>query len=545
MSRRLALALALVLPLIGVAVLYWDVILKLVHHWSVDENYSHGFLIVPVALYLAWERRDRLASLALQPSWVGLVVVLSSVAVLAAGTLGAELFLTRVSLLGVLAGLVLLLAGWRALRVVAFPLAFLLLMIPIPAIVFNQIAFPLQLLASRFGELTLAAAGIPVLREGNVITLSNTTLEVAEACSGIRSLVSLLTLAIVYGYFVETRVWARVALALASVPVAIVANGVRVAGTGIAAHFIGPDAAQGFFHTFSGWLVFIVAFVLLFAAQRVIARLGPRAQRTAPAAQTVAAGVQVGEPSAPQARAASAAPEGSVAATGRVALSGTGLALRACLVGVCLFAGAVALAQASRSEPTLPRQSFATFPMQLGGWQGQSADRFDQRVLTVLGVDEYLNRLYSAPGEHTVGLYIGFYQSQRQGDTMHSPLNCLPGAGWEPVARGELPLTVKTSIEPGAPNRTISVNRIVIEKGLDRQLVLYWYQSHGRVVANEYWGKVYTVLDAIRLNRTDAAMVRVICPLGDREPAAERAAEQAALGFVQEMFPQLSRYLPD
>jgi exosortase len=145
-------------------------------------------------------------------------------------------------------------------------------MIPIPAIIFNQIAFPLQLLASRSGEFALGALQIPVLREGNVIMLANTTLEVAEACSGIRSLVSLLTLAIIFGCFAERRRWARFALAAASVPVAILSNGLRVAGTGVAAHYFGAAAAQGFFHTFSGWLLFIVAFGLLFLVQRALAR---------------------------------------------------------------------------------------------------------------------------------------------------------------------------------------------------------------------------------------------------------------------------------
>ena len=250
---------------------YHSVLASLVHDWATDGNYSHGFLIAPMAAYLVWERRDRLAAAALRPSWLGLLVVVSSVAVLAAGTLGAELFLTRISMLGVLAGTALFIGGWRVLWVLAFPLGVLLLAIPIPAIIFNQIAFPLQLLASRFGEFALVVAGVPVLREGNVITLSNTTLEVAEACSGIRSLISLLTLAIAYGYVMDRRPWARVALALASIPVAIAANGIRVAGTGIAAHYIGPGAAEGFFHEFSGWLVFVVAFLLLFAVQRGIA----------------------------------------------------------------------------------------------------------------------------------------------------------------------------------------------------------------------------------------------------------------------------------
>jgi exosortase len=251
------------------------VLSKLVTGWSTDDNYSHGFLIVPIALYLAWERRERFWSTPTRPSAFGLVVVLGSILVLWAGLLGSELFLTRISVLGTLAGSVLFLGGWARLRVLAFPLAFLVLMIPIPAIIFNQIAFPLQLLASRVGESTLSAVDIPVLREGNVLILANTSLEVAEACSGIRSLVSLLTLGIVFGYLADERLWVRIAIAASTIPVAIVANGARVAGTGIAAARYGPAAAEGFFHEFSGWVVFIVAFLLMLGLQRVIALLVP------------------------------------------------------------------------------------------------------------------------------------------------------------------------------------------------------------------------------------------------------------------------------
>jgi exosortase len=186
-----------------------------------------------------------------------------------------ELFLTRISIVGLVAGTVLFVLGWDHLKVAAFPILFLLLMIPLPAIIFNQIAFPLQLLASRFGEWALQLAHVPVLREGNVMALPNTQLEVAEACSGIRSLISLLTLGIVYGYFMHPSGWVRTTLALATIPVAILANGFRVAGTGIAAYYYGPEAAQGFFHTFSGWLVFLAAFAMLFVAHRLIAVFVP------------------------------------------------------------------------------------------------------------------------------------------------------------------------------------------------------------------------------------------------------------------------------
>jgi exosortase len=257
------------------AVLFFEVGRKLVSDWATDDNYSHGFLVVPVAGYLAWERRDVLARAVRRPSLFGLVVIIGSVLLLAAGTLGAELFLTRVAIVGVLTGVVLYAFGWTHLRLLAFPLAFLLLMIPLPAIIFNQIALPLQLLASQVGEAGLEAAGVPVLREGNLMLLANTTLEVAEACSGIRSLVSLLTLGIIYGYFMDSRPWVRWLLAIATVPIAVVTNGLRVAGTGITAHYYGPAAAEGFMHGFSGWLVFVAALALLFALREVLNMLLP------------------------------------------------------------------------------------------------------------------------------------------------------------------------------------------------------------------------------------------------------------------------------
>ena len=267
--------LALLAYIVTFAFLFNDVVIKLVNDWATDDNYSHGFLIVPISLYLAWERRDALMRAALAPSWFGLLVILGGVALLIAGTLGAELFVTRIGLLAVLSGSILFVLGWNHLRLLAFPLALLLLMIPIPAILFNQVAFPLQLLASRFASDVLSMVGIPVLREGNVIILANTTLEVAEACSGIRSLVSLITLGILLGYFTESRLWVRWLLALATIPTAIFANGLRVAGTGILAHYWGPEAAEGFFHSFSGWLVFAFAFGMVLLLQWIIRRAAP------------------------------------------------------------------------------------------------------------------------------------------------------------------------------------------------------------------------------------------------------------------------------
>jgi len=273
MTKRSILPSALVCAaIVGV---YFPVLSSLVRQWAGDENYSHGFIIIPFAVYFAWQKRQALAATPAQPSAAGLLFVGASLLVLLAGLLGAELFLTRISLIGVLAGSIWFLFGWKHVRLLAFPLLFLILMIPLPAMIFNQIAFPLQLFASRVGETVLSLAGVPVLREGNVLELASTKLEVAQACSGIRSLVSLLTLGVLLGKLTEPRLSTRVLLVLLTVPVAIAANAARVAGTGLAANWIGPEAAEGFLHTFSGWLVFVAAFGLLLLAQRLFSRALP------------------------------------------------------------------------------------------------------------------------------------------------------------------------------------------------------------------------------------------------------------------------------
>jgi exosortase len=260
---NLATAGALCATVLAFVLLYSRVFVDLVRNWIRDSNYSHGFFVLPVVAFLVWRRRAELAATERRPSLIGLPIILASLLVLLTGTAGIEFFLMRTSAIGVVTGAILVLAGWPWLRVLLFPLSFALLMIPLPAIVFYQIAFPLQLLATRFGVGVLELARIPVLREGNLIVLSHTTLEVVEACSGIRSLVSLFALAVLYGYFADPRTGPRLVIALSSVPIAIVANGLRVAGTGIAAHYFGSGAATGFFHEFSGSVVFIASFLLL------------------------------------------------------------------------------------------------------------------------------------------------------------------------------------------------------------------------------------------------------------------------------------------
>jgi len=272
---RLRYAAALTALVAVLAITYRDVLSGLVRQWAADDNYSHGFLVLPLAIYFGWQRRAALATAERRPSLLGLVVILAGAGLLVVGVAASELFLSRVSLLVVLAGCIVFLFGIPHLRTLAFPLGFLLLMIPLPAILFNQIAFPLQLFASGIGELALRGADVPVVRDGNVLELATLRLEVVEACSGIRSFVSLLTLALVMGQFGRLstrRIWV---LAAATVPVAVAANAARVAGTGLAAHAWGKAAAEGFLHAGSGTVVFLVAIAALLGLDRFLRALRP------------------------------------------------------------------------------------------------------------------------------------------------------------------------------------------------------------------------------------------------------------------------------
>ena len=253
-----------------VAVLYRGVLGELAFEWWDNPDYSHGLLLPFVIGFLIWNRREQLSAIAPAPHNLGLFVILGGLGLLFAGELGAEFFLTRVSLPVLVTGLILFFLGWGYLRLLAFPLGLFLLAIPLPAIIFYQITFPLQLLASRLGSYFLEVTQVPVLREGNLIILPNTTLEVVEACSGIRSLFTLTTLTILYGYFLERRVSLRLVLVALSVPLALFCNGLRIMGTGLLTQYISPEAAEGFFHTFSGWFLFSVALISLFAIHKLI-----------------------------------------------------------------------------------------------------------------------------------------------------------------------------------------------------------------------------------------------------------------------------------
>jgi exosortase D (VPLPA-CTERM-specific) len=499
----------LVLPLI--AWLYAPVLARLSLQWVNDPNVSHGIFVPLVALFVLWQDRKRLKAIPSAPSWAGIPLVVLSLLTLVLGILGADIFLPRVSLLILLAGLIILFRGWTFFRAVLFPWAFLILMIPPPTLIINQITFPLQLLAARLSTALLELVNVPVLREGNVIRLASMPLDVAEACSGIRSLLSLVTLSIIYGYLMETRMWARILLVCSAVPIAVAANGFRIFGTGLLVQYWDPDKAEGFFHEFSGWLIFVVALIMLFAVHRLISLIwksGPAAPRDLARVKQQPAGetrVKTGS-------------------------------LRFGIVAVPMLATAFVLQAHSRSEFFPPRAPLSSLPSQIDGWKATDIP-LDQQTLDILGPGEFLIRDYenASQPQPWINLFIAYFPTQKAGDTIHSPNHCLPGAGWVPTSRE----VIQLSRPDGS---SFPVNRYVVSKTGDRELVLYWFQAHGRSVASDYQAKYYLVCDSVRMNRSDGGLVRLMTPMLDGESPDAAQARMMKLG--SQFVPLLDNYIP-
>ena len=495
--------------------LYHSILYNLVAQWFQDPNFSHGIFVPFFSLYVLWHDRAKFRNLKTAPSWLGFPLILLALAMLVLGVLGVELFTSRVSFLILIAGLIILFRGWAWFRAVLFPWAFLILMIPLPTLILQKFTFPLQILASKLSTLMLQIVGVPVLREGNVIVLAAMPLEVAEACSGIRSLLSLVTLAIIYGYLMENRNWVRIVLACAAVPIAVFANSFRIFGTGLLVQYWDPDKAEGFFHTFQGWLIFVVSLLLLFAFHRFINLLWKKAPDS-----------EVRRPSARAAR-PQARPTTSAA---------THWSPRFLVAAVLMLATAIGLQAHSQTEVFPPRQPLSSIPAQIDGWTGTD-QTLDPQTLDILGPGEFLARDY----EDTVGnqpwidLFIAYFPTQKMGDTIHSPNHCLPGAGWVPTLRQ----VVQLKFPEGS---YFPVNRYVVSKAGERQIVLYWFQAHGRVVASEYAAKYYLISDSIRLHRSDGALIRLMSPMYPKE--SPDAAQARIMQLGNQILPLLDNYIP-
>jgi len=260
---------------------YYPILARLVHQWSYDDDFSHGFFVPPVALFIAWQRREEILKIPFKPAWWGLAVLVWAVVQAYVGWLSAELFLQRTAFIISLTGMLLVMGGTALVRILVFPLLLLFFMVPIPALIFNYITFPLQIFASQMAEFCLDLLGIPVFREGNILELASQKLSVAEACSGIRSLLTLTFLSLVYSYFFDNKVWMRWFLLFATIPIAILANSGRVTITGILSE-TNPELAEGFFHSLEGLVISGIAICMMIVVHKMVNWLRGARQLEAP-----------------------------------------------------------------------------------------------------------------------------------------------------------------------------------------------------------------------------------------------------------------------
>src|SRR3569623_1553034 len=499
-----------------VVLMYWDGLTYLVKQWIANEEYSHGFLIPLVAFYLLWQNRLALQRLDFRGSWLGVAVVLAGLALFLLGELSTLYILVQYSLLVVLAGLILAFGGLAGLRATWVPLVVLLLMIPLPNFLYQGLSAELQLFSSKLGVALIRAAGVSVFLDGIVIDLGAMKLQVAEACSGLRYLFPLLTVSFILAYVYRAPIWVRILVFVSALPITVLMNSFRSGIIGLLVDRWGPVMAEGFLHDFEGWVVFMLSLVVLLAEILLLARLSGDRR---PLIQMI--GLHGPAP------------------TPRDAPVRYRRAPMPCLAVAALLTitTIVPAALPARAEIVPARSAFAQFPSGLGGWQGRMK-RLEQIYIDALKFDDYLLGNYANRNGRTVNLYAAYYDSQRKGESVHSPRSCIPGGGWEIVDIVTWPVN---GVQVGG--KTLQVNRVLIQKGETRQLVYYWFQQRGRVITNEYLVKWYLFWDALTRNRSDGSLIRLTTMLA---PGEELAAGDGRLAdFADVAVPRLHSFIPD
>jgi len=517
-QHRLQL-LIIILLLVG---LYYQIVPDMVLAWIHDENYSHGFLVPIIAGYFLYTRWTKLKDATVMPCYKGLAVILLGLFLLLAGWLGTEFFTMRISLIVLLAGLVLCLLGTTVFRIVALPLSYLFFMVPLPYIVYDAVAFPLKLFVTKVSVAALKMMGVMVLREGNIIMFPATTLEVADACSGIRSLVSLLALATAFAFFQNSTPWKRFILICSAVPIAIITNAMRVIMTGLLAQHWGAKAAEGFFHEFSGLVMFAVALLMLVSLGALMGRLGQGSgSKTTSEREDVQSRKGVEGKSAETASNGAENPD----THSRIAV------FRFIIVYILLISTGLYLNMHENIQVPI-KKTFDQFPRTISEWNMKSEFTLPDDVQKVLRASDVLSRDYVTPEGKRVNIYIGFHGGGRESGEIHSPKQCLPGSGWFEVSNRKKCLDVAGS--------KINLVQAIYQKGESKELFIYWFQVREKTIDDEYSLKLAEIINSILFRRRDASFIRISVPFEDNESTALALGER----FVGDFYSSIREFLP-
>ncbi|MEM1381078.1 MAG: VPLPA-CTERM-specific exosortase XrtD [Pseudomonadota bacterium] len=485
--------------------------------WGEQQELSHSYFIPAITAWMLWERREAMQKSMGKPSLWAVPLLLFGVFMVFALKQLHVFLLEHVGIVITAFAVPLLFGGFSLLRICAIPLAYLVFMIPPPYWVITVTSWKFQTWSSVLGVEMIRLFDIPVLLQGNVIELSNITLQVVEACSGLRYLFPFVSLAAIAAYFYRGPLWQRVIVVLSAIPITIVMNSFRIAITGVLSENYGAGHTEGFLHFFEGWVVFILCIALLLGVLVAMARLSGK--------KNVLQGLGLPDvdpvlPSDPQ------DPRDPKDRNRLVKIVG----------GAAGFLAVSGFAVHSIEAPlNIPdRREFVELTLEFPGWN-ITEQPLDVQTERVLAADDYIVMDLVDPEGQRFNLYTAYLEQQRNGSSWHSPQQCLPGGGAF-LAEQDI---IKT---PDGDNPSYYYNRLVMKKGDNRYLVYYWYQQRGRRIADEFVMKGTLIYDVLTTRRSDGAMVRLMTPIGPEEKV--EAADERLRGFQRMVEERLDPYVP-
>lgn len=478
-----------------------------------EERYSHGFIIPFVVAYLIYEKWQYLKQAEFKPNWLGLVIVFFALLVFSIGKISALWTVVQYSLFFIIIGLLLSYMGWQALKIIIVPLLLLLLSIPLPYFIDVLMSGKFQLMSSWLGVEIVRLFDIPVFLEGNVIDLGIYKLQVIEACSGLNYLYPLMSIGLILAYMYNDKTWKKIVIFLSTIPITIFMNSLRIAVIALLVDNYGISMAEGALHDFEGWMIYMVCLGILLIEIKLLSKKN--------LSEVLLFQTSI---------------DGHIGLDTVANNSSKQMSWPLIFSSLLVVASVVLVSTLSHDNEIIPdRKSFESFPITLDNkWAGKR-DYFKNNEQAVLGATDYLLVDYQYNGKLT-NLYIGYHESQRSGTSPHSPRACIPGSGWEIASIEQVSVP-----EPGKAG--FFVNKLIIQKGEIKQLVYYWFQQRGRKIDNEFTMKWYLFRDALVLNRTDGAMVRLTTPVEQNENIAD--ADARLVAFAQQITPLLPNFIPD
>ena len=493
---------------------YWVPFQSVVNTWLHDEDYSYGFFIPFVSAYIVWQKRHELRACELASSWRVLPFLLAFVLLSLYGILGSSGNISMPSLPVLMMLLTAFVFGVGTAKCLILPFGFLFFMVPIPAILERTLGLFLKSVSTSVGGAIISLAGIPVHISGNIIDLGTSQLQVVDACSGLRYLFPLFALGIVYAYFFQRTTWKRIFCVIATLPIAVATNALRIGITGIIAERYDSSVAEGFFHGFSGWALFMVAFAFLFVMGRLL-RLFPPKSGSIARRDREQAGVAF-EP-----------------------VKGRGVARGALLVTLFLLAVVGTLSFSTKALPAIRiRGTITSFPLQFSGWQGR-AEAVDPQEVVQSGAEEAFDASYTNTTREKVSLYIGYRSTAflANENFFHSPTVCLPSSGWKTVS------TSTRTISDVSFFGMLPVSEMVVENADNKLLVYFWFQTKDQVTHDKNINRFHLALHAIRRDNTHDLFMRPLTPIGPHETVEE--ARKRLDAFVRDMTPILLTFLKE